>query len=96
MSSYEEQLLLNQLRKNAKSLSSFAERRLYRKLVVRQQKREHYMQLFNLDKFVTGEDRSMTKWNSISKGSTDIRLLDRFQVRVIPFNLSTKMQFLCV
>jgi hypothetical protein len=80
MSEYEELQLLNQLRR-VPSMGDVpgAVRRLYRKLCVRRLKRERGMPLFNLDDIRPG--RPVRKATRPVHPPTDVRILDRFQVK---------------
>lgn len=81
MSEYEEFQLLKQLRRvPAMGEVPGAVRRLYRKLCVRQLKRERGMTLFNLDDIQPG------RWASgvarpVRPVMGDVRILDRYQVK---------------
>ncbi|GLH16683.1 Cysteine-rich protein 2-binding protein [Gryllus bimaculatus] len=87
MSEYEELQLLSQLRQTSETreLPGFA-LRLYRKLCVRQLKRQRGLPIFNLDKTFQGNKdhkRSANVWmhpNFCSRNNTpvDARILDRF------------------
>lgn len=81
MSEYEEFQLLKQLRR-VPTMGDVpgAVRRLYRKLCVRQLKRERGMALFNLDDIQPG------RWASgvtrpVRPVMGDVRILDRYQVK---------------
>lgn len=81
MSEYEELQLLNQLR-GVPSMGDVpgTVRRLYRKLCVRQLKRERGMALFNLDDAQPGRPGGGLRYPA-HPAMGDVRILDRFQVR---------------